>query len=48
MLRCVVGDDEEGRLVVGIDNNELSLQEFGRMLTTYAGWGMRIEPELRC
>jgi hypothetical protein len=22
---------------------ELSLEEFGRMLTTYAGWGMRIE-----
>jgi len=43
VLRCLVGDDEEGRLVVGIDNNELSLQEFGRMLTTYAGWGMRIE-----
>ena len=37
VLRCVVGDDEEGQVVVGIDNNELSLQEFGRMLTTYAG-----------
>jgi len=43
VLRCAVGDDEEGRLVVGIDNNELSLQKFGSMLTTYAGWGMRIE-----
>jgi len=43
VLRCAVGDDEEGRLVVGIDNNELSLLEFGRMLTTYSGWGMRIE-----
>ena len=43
VLRCVVSDDEEGRLVLGIDDNELSLQEFGRMLTTYSGWGMRIE-----
>lgn len=43
VLRCLVGDDEEGRLVVGIDEHELGLGEFGRMLTTYAGWGMRIE-----
>ena len=41
-LRCLIGD-EEGQLVVGIDDRELSLEEFGRMLTTYAGWGMRIE-----
>jgi hypothetical protein len=43
VLRCLVEDDENGQLVVGIDDQELSLQEFGRMLTTYAGWGMRIE-----
>ena len=43
MLRCLVEDDENGQLVVGIDDQELSLEEFGRMLTTYAGWGMRIE-----
>ena len=43
VLRCLVGDDENGQLVVGIDDQELSLEEFGRMLTTYAGWGMRIE-----
>jgi hypothetical protein len=24
-------------------NAELSLEEFGRMLMTHAGWGMRIE-----
>jgi hypothetical protein len=43
VLRCLVEDDKNGQLVVGIDDQELSLQEFGRMLTTYAGWGMRIE-----
>ena len=43
VLRCLVEDDENGQLVVGIDNQELRLEEFGRMLTTYAGWGMRIE-----
>jgi len=26
----------------GKADRELSLAEFGRMLTTYAGWGMRI------
>jgi hypothetical protein len=43
VLRCLVEDDENGQLLVGIDDQELSLKEFGRMLTTYAGWGMRIE-----
>ncbi|MCW5553374.1 MAG: hypothetical protein KIS67_14585 [Verrucomicrobiae bacterium] len=43
VLRCLVNDDQNGQLVVGIDDQELSLEEFGRMLTTYAGWGMRIE-----
>jgi len=43
VLRCLVEDNENGQLVVGIDDQKLSLEEFGRMLTTYAGWGMRIE-----
>ena len=29
--------------MVVIDDKELSLEEFGRMLTTYARWGRRIE-----
>lgn len=43
VLRCMIGDDEKGQLVVKIDDRELSLEEFGRLLVTYAGWGMRIE-----
>ncbi len=43
VLRCQIGDDENGELVVGIDEHELTLEAFGRMLTTFAGWGMRIE-----
>jgi hypothetical protein len=35
--------DPERQLVVGIDDHELSLDEFGRVLRTYAGWGMRRE-----
>jgi hypothetical protein len=42
VLRCLI-HDEEGQAVVEIDDHELSLEEFGRMLTTYSGWGMRIE-----
>ncbi len=42
VLRCLI-EDEEGELVVGIDEHALRLEEFGRLLTTYAGWGMRIE-----
>jgi hypothetical protein len=43
VLRCELHDDEDGRLVVQIDDRELSLEEFGRLLVTHAGWGMRIE-----
>jgi hypothetical protein len=42
VLRCHLEDDEEGKLVVYVDDQKLDLQQFGRMLTTYAGWGMRI------
>lgn len=45
VLRCVVHDcdSSSGRqAVIEIDDQELSIEEFGRMLTTYAGWGMRI------
>jgi hypothetical protein len=43
VLRCVIGDDgPSGEAVIYIDDQELSLEEFGRLLTTYAGWGMRV------
>lgn len=45
VLRCVVGEDTEQdcRLpAVEIDDKELTWEEFGRMLVTHAGWGMRI------
>jgi hypothetical protein len=43
VVRCVVESDEAGQAVIRVDGRELSLAEFGRLLTTYAGWGMRIE-----
>ncbi len=43
VLRCEITDGgPERELAVIIDDRELSLREFGRCLTTYAGWGMRI------
>lgn len=42
VLRCLI-HDEDGQAVVEIDEHELRLEEFGKLLTTYSGWGMRIE-----
>ncbi len=43
VLRCVIEDGgPRGEPTIWIDEREFSLQEFGRMLTTFAGWGMRI------
>jgi len=43
VLRCLIQDGENGQLIVEVDDHEISLEQFGRLLTTYAGWGMRIE-----
>ena len=43
VLRCVVDDSgPDGEAIIHIDDQPLSLTEFGRLLCTYAGWGMRI------
>jgi hypothetical protein len=43
VLRCVIEDGgPDGEATIWIDDRELSLREFGRMLTAHAGWGMRI------
>jgi hypothetical protein len=41
VLRCVI-HDEGRRPVIEIDDRDFTLEEFGAMLTTYSGWGMRI------
>ncbi len=44
VLRCVVEDGaDEGHATVYIDERPLSMDQFGKLLTTFAGWGMRIE-----
>lgn len=45
VLRCCIedGGGEDGSLpVIVVDDREFTWDEFGRMLCTYAGWGMRI------
>ncbi|MFA5866245.1 MAG: hypothetical protein WC975_16360 [Phycisphaerae bacterium] len=43
VLRCLIDDGgPDNEPVISIDDQELSLEEFGRLLRTYAGWGMRM------
>ncbi len=43
VVRCIVDSDDDDQPVIYVDDQELSLEQFGRLLATYAGWGMRIE-----
>lgn len=43
VLRCVIEDGgDDGEATIWIDDREFSLGEFGKLLITHAGWGMRI------
>ncbi len=43
VVRCVVDDGgPDGEVTFYIDDREFSLQEFGGLVRTFAGWGMRI------
>ena len=42
VLRCLLDESPEGEPVIYIDDRALSLSEFGGLLRTYTGWGMRI------
>lgn len=43
VLRCAISSGKShDELMIWIDDQELSWQEFGRMLSSYMGWGMRI------
>ena len=43
VLRCIIDDGgPDGEVTIHIDDQELSLAEFGRLLRVHAGWGMRI------
>jgi hypothetical protein len=43
VLRCIIDDGgPDGEVTIHIDEEELSLKDFGRLLRVHAGWGMRI------
>ena len=40
VLRCIIDDaGQNGEVTIHIDDQELSLAEFGRLLRVHAGWG---------
>jgi hypothetical protein len=44
VLRCLISDrTDDDTAMVEIDDHKLDAEAFSRMLTVYAGWGMRIE-----
>lgn len=44
VLRCHIGCEEgnPGMATVLIDDKEFTMQQFGRLLSSYEGWGMRL------
>jgi hypothetical protein len=43
VLRCLIRDSLQGQLLIRVDEQDLRLKQFGKLLSTYEGWGMRIE-----
>jgi hypothetical protein len=41
VLRCCIGNENHQTTVI-IDDKEFSMDEFGKLLSSYEGWGMRI------
>ncbi len=42
VLRCIIDSDENNETTIWIDNQEFCLKGFGKILSVFAGWGMRI------
>ncbi len=42
VLRCHIDDDAEEGTIIQIDEMELDMAAFGRMLQVFSGFGMRI------
>lgn len=43
VLRCLIQAAQHGEISVKIDEQNLRLKQFGKLLSAYEGWGMRIE-----
>jgi hypothetical protein len=42
VLKCEVADDEDGNLVIYVEDHELDAEAFLQLIRPFAGWGMRI------
>jgi len=42
VVRCVLEGKESGEVIIRVDDRQLSLDAFGRMLSAMEGWGMRL------
>jgi len=41
-LRCEIHDNEHNVPVIDMDGQEFTWEESGKIIVTYAGWGMRV------
>ena len=39
VLRCLIRDSLRGQLLIRVDEQDLRLKQFGKLLSTYEGWG---------
>ncbi|MGH7441775.1 MAG: DUF7713 domain-containing protein [bacterium] len=42
VVRGIIGTDDDGQVSVEIDDHNLSLREFGSLLSVHMGWGLRL------
>ncbi len=42
VLRCRINDADDEGVQLAIDEHALTLEDLGKMLRTYAGWGLRL------
>lgn len=42
VLRCLINDNEHSETIIQIDDQEFRMREFGKILSVFAGWGMRV------
>ncbi len=43
VLRCIVTEGDAGQVLLQIDERKLDMKEFGRLLESFLGWGVRME-----
>ena len=42
VLRCLIDNNKKGETTIWIDDQEFEMAEFGKLLSVFTGWGMRV------